>query len=103
MGPETTFYEHTKNSFLETAKHCASEGISFIPMVVEAHSGAWGPMANKVWLKIGKAISVLSGESTALEALRAILRRAPAAAELEDRNAACDLLCSVNTHLSENL
>ena len=66
-----TSYEHTKNTYLDTATHCASEGISFVPMVVEAHSGAWGPMASKVWLKLGKAISTLSGESTALEALRA--------------------------------
>ena len=47
-------YENIKNSFMDTAAHCASEGLTFIPMVVEAHSGAWGPMANKVWLKIGK-------------------------------------------------
>ena len=112
-----TSYEHTKNTYLDTATHCASEGISFVPMVVEAHSGAWGPMANKVWLKLGKAISTLSGESTALEALRArqnlgltlqretaraILRRSPATAESADRNSARDLLSSENSHLGEN-
>ena len=41
-------------------------------MVVEAHSGAWGEEATKVWLKLGKAISLVSGESTAVEALRAL-------------------------------
>ena len=41
-------------------------------MVVEAHSGAWGKEATKVWLKLGKAISLVSGESTAVEALRAL-------------------------------
>ena len=66
-----TSYEHAKNSFLDTAAHCASEGIAFVPMVVEAHSGAWGPAAAKVWLKLGKATSLVSGESTAVEALRA--------------------------------
>ena len=40
-------------------------------MVVEAHSGAWGPAASKVWLKLGKAVALMSGESTAVEALRA--------------------------------
>ena len=41
-------------------------------MVVEAHSGAWGPAAAKVWVRLGKAISLMSGESTAVEALRAL-------------------------------
>ena len=67
-----TSYEEFKNTFLDTAAHCASEGIAFVPMVVEAHSGAWGPAASKVWLRLGKAISLLSGESTAVEALRAL-------------------------------
>ena len=108
-----TSYEHAKNSFLDTAAHCASEGIAFIPMVVEAHSGAWGPAATKVWLKLGKAISLVSGESTAVEALRArqnlgltlhretaraILRRSPVLVETEDRDAAHVLLCSNNSY-----
>ena len=31
-------YEHLKNSFFDTAAHCASKGIAFVPIVVEAHS-----------------------------------------------------------------
>ena len=76
-------------------------------MVVEAHSGAWGPAANKVWLKVGKSISMISGESTAVEALRArqnlgltlhretaraILRRSPVLSGTEDRVSAKVLL-----------
>ena len=98
-----------KNSFLDTATHCASEGIAFIPMVVEAHSGSWGPAASKVWLKLGKAISLISGESTAVEALRvrqnlgltlycetarAILRRSPVPIESESGEVAQALLYS---------
>ena len=105
-------YEHSKNSFLDTAAHCASEGITFIPMVVEAHSGAWGPAAAKVWLKLGKAIALVSGESTSVEALRArqnlgltlhretaraILRRSPVRVESEGIDAAQALLYSENT------
>ena len=77
-------------------------------MVVEAHSGAWGPAAAKVWMKLGKAISLVSGESTALESLRArqnlgltlhretaraILRRSPVLPETVERDAAQVLLC----------
>ena len=100
-------YEHSKNVYLDTAAQCSSEGISFIPMVAEAHSGAWGPAATKVWLKLGKAISLVSGESVAVEALRArqnlgltlhretakaILLRTPSHSDFECRNAAQALL-----------
>ena len=100
-------YEHNKRTFLDTAAHCASEGMAFVPMVVEAHSGAWGPAATKVWLRLGKAVSLVSGESTAVEALRAlqnlgltlhretaraILRRTPAHDGNEGRDAARALL-----------
>ena len=102
-------YESTKNSFMDTAAHCASEGLTFIPMVMEAHSGAWGPAATKVWLKLGKAISLVSGESTSIETLRArqnlgltlhretaraILRRSRIQAETEGGEAAQVLLLS---------
>ena len=103
-----TSYEHFKRSFMDTASLCSSEGISFIPMVVEAHSGAWGPSASKVWLKLGKAVSLLSGESTAVEALRAlqnlgltlhretvraILHRSPVHSEIVGWDAASAFLC----------
>ena len=64
-------YEHLKNSFLNTAAHCASKGIAFVRIVVEAHSKTWGPAATKVWLRLGKAVSLMSGESTAVELFRA--------------------------------
>ena len=80
-------------------------------MVLEAHSGAWGPAATKVWLRLGKAISLVSGESAAVEALRArqnlgltlhretaraIIRRSPVCFASESRNKAQSLLYEVN-------
>ena len=68
-----------------------------------------GSKGYQVWLRMGKAISMLSGESVALETLRArqnlgltlhretaraILRRSPAVM-------AQDLLCPVNEHSDE--
>ena len=105
-------YEQAKKSFQDTFNHCASEGITFVPMIAEAHSGAWGPEATKVWLKLCKAISLVSGESAAIEALRArqnlgltihretaraILRRSPVSFNSDCRDAAKALLCSENT------
>ena len=29
-------------------------GIQFVPLIVEAHSGTWGPIAQKFWKKLAK-------------------------------------------------
>ena len=86
-------------------------------MVVEAHSGAWGPTATKVWLKLSKAVSLVSGESIAVEALRArqnlgltlhretaraILRRTLIEHQTQDRDTAKTLLVPLSTHEGEN-
>ena len=107
-----SIYENYKNTYLKTAEICAENGITFVPMVIEAHSGGWGPVATKVWRRLGRAISLISGESSAVEALRvkqnlglalkretarAILRRFPQPKEAQDRGAARSLLCSENT------
>ena len=102
-----TSYESIKGEYKGTAAHCAREGITFVPMVNEAHSGTWGPKAVKVWARLGRALSVLSGESAATEVLRvrqnlglalhkatarAILCRSPAQTVTADRGAAKALL-----------
>ena len=113
-----TSYEAYKNYFMDTADQCANEGITFLPMIAEAHSGAWGPTAKKVWLKLGKAISLVSGESGALEALRAkqnlglvlhkenarsILRRSPCVyKDTGDRVSAQTLLTTIDTYWRED-
>ena len=86
-------------------------------MVVEAHSGAWGPTATKVWIKLSKAISLVSGESTAVETLRArqnlaltlhretarsILRRCPTIVHRHERDKAKALLTSISRHWEED-
>ena len=104
-----TSYEEYKKTFLDTAEPCASEGIAFLPLVMEAHSGAWGPTATKILLRLGKNIAMVSGESTSLEALRArqnlglvlqretaraVLRRSPVLAMTDDQDSAYNLLSS---------
>ena len=100
------------STYLKTAETCAENDITFVPMVIEAHSGGWGPAATKVWLRLGRAISLISGESTAVEALRvkqnlglalqretarATFRRVPQPKEPQDREATQSLLWSENT------
>ena len=111
-----TAYEEFKRSYQNTDQMCANNGITFVPMVFEAHSGGWGPAATKVWLRLSRAISLISGESTAVEVLRAkqimgltlqretvraILRRFPPKNISQDREAARSLLISENKFWEE--
>ena len=83
-------------------------------MVLDAHSGAWGPTATKVLLRLGKNIAMVSGETTALEALRAkqnlglflqretvraVLRRSPVLVPTDDQDSAYSLLSSTGRQL----
>ena len=111
-----TAYENLKNNHLNTAELCAKNGVTFVPMVIEAHSGGWGPTATKVWSRMSRAIALISGESSAVEALRirqnlglalqrenarAILRRFPSHNEAHFSVTASSLLCAENTHYEE--
>ena len=88
----TRAYEQRKRDFLDTEAHCQEEGLLFIPMVMEAHSGAWGEAARSVWKNLASAMAQVSGEAAATElerglqglaltlhreTARSILRRSP--------------------------
>ena len=59
----TRAYEDFKTSYLDTQTICINEGFNFIPMVMEAVGGGWGPSANKVFLELAKTKSLLTGDS----------------------------------------
>ncbi len=60
-APTRQYGDH-KCSHLDTKATCESEGMSFIPMVMEACGGSWGPEAHKVWSEIAKATAQATGE-----------------------------------------
>ncbi len=89
-GTVVADYERHKRSYLNTARACDDQGLEFLPVVVEAHSGTWGPTARAVWRFLAKAWAATSGHdmsyvcsdlaqrtSTTLqrENARAVLRR----------------------------
>ena len=41
-------YEEFKCLYKDTAAQCRANGFNFLPMVMEAHGGAWSPAARKV-------------------------------------------------------
>ena len=63
-------YEDWKCSYLDTKTSCEAEGMSFIPMVMEACGGSWGPEAHKVWTEIAKTTAQATGEPESTVAAR---------------------------------
>ena len=57
-----TSYEDFKRNHLDTARLCTEAGITFVPMVLEANGGVWGPSARKIFSELAKTKSVQSGE-----------------------------------------
>ena len=58
----TARYEGYKCSHNDTQADCQAQGISFIPMIVEAVGGGWGKMARCVWSELAKNSVLASGE-----------------------------------------
>ena len=66
----STDYEARKCQHLSTLEACTSEGLQFVPLVVEACGGGWGPIALKTWRSLGEAISARTGEGSSVESQR---------------------------------
>ena len=58
----TTTYEDVKRNRNNIEADCQSSGITFIPVVVEADSGCWGPSAAKVFSELAKVKACITGE-----------------------------------------
>lgn len=89
-------YESRKCSHHLTEQLCAGQGLQFVPLVVEACGGGWGPAAMNTWRKLGAlhaahiGLSNSAGVQQFLQALaiavqrenaRAVLRRTPSSAD----------------------
>ena len=42
-------YEASKRNYLSTAAQCEQQGLQFLPIVIEAHGGTWGPTAKQAF------------------------------------------------------
>ena len=61
-------YEIRKRSFLDTYAHCQSEGIQFLPFVMEGAGGSLGPTARKTIAAFANSAAKLTGECPAQKA-----------------------------------
>ena len=57
-----TRYEDFKCEHEDTQAQCLAQGITFIPMVMEAVGGGWGKVARGVWSELAKSSALASGE-----------------------------------------
>ena len=53
-------YAETKRAYLQTAHACASQGVRFVPLVVES-TGAWEPAASKTLQLLSRAVAARTG------------------------------------------
>ena len=66
-APQTAVerYEEQKRQFLDTAQACSAAGVTFIPMVVEAHGGGWGQAARRAFATLAKRAADATGDDPA--------------------------------------
>ena len=57
-----TRYEDFKCGHQDTQSQCQAQGITFIPMVMEATGGGWGKVARGVWSELAKTSALATGE-----------------------------------------
>ena len=55
-------YEDLKCSFQETKSRCQDQGITFLPLVMEADGGGWSRTARSVWSELAKISALATGE-----------------------------------------
>ena len=76
----TAAYEEHKCSFrppsetASTSELCAQQGLCFVPMVIEAHAGAWGQSAKKVLASISRNAAASLKDSPDAVSLRIVQR-----------------------------
>ena len=63
-----TRYEEQKRLHLDTARCCSEAGLTFIPMVCEAHGGGWGREARRAFAVLAKRAADATGDDAALAA-----------------------------------
>ena len=57
-----TKYGEFKCSYQDTREQCQLQGITFVPMVMEAVGGGWGKVARGVWSELAKTSVLATGE-----------------------------------------
>ena len=67
-------YEKIKAEFKDTAASCTAAGFRFVPLVMEAHAGAWSSAARRILDWISHQTAASTGESPASVSLRTAQR-----------------------------
>ena len=63
-------YESFKRDFKDTDNLCKAQGIDFVPLVVEAHSGAWSPTMHRPLQGVAAGQAAAAAEHDSVASLR---------------------------------
>jgi len=88
-----TSYEHFNCSHRETERQCRDQGITFVPMIIEAHGGGWGKVAKGIWCELAKTSALATGELESERSCATMLQQR-LAMTLHRENARACLKCS---------
>ena len=88
-----TNYEGRKRAHQNTEQHCHSQGLQFVPLVVEACCGRWGPTASATWKKLG----ALHGACIGLTASQGVEQLLQALSETLQTQEPCSGACPQQT------
>ena len=55
-------YEDLKCNYQDTKARCSEQGITFLPLIMEASGGGWSKTARVVWSELAKSSALAMGE-----------------------------------------
>ena len=90
-------YEATKRDYLSTAAQCEERGLQFLPIVIEAHGGSWGPTAKEAFKALCKEHANSIGVTTST-ACSDFAQRMSITLERENARAILRRLCTGGLH-----
>ena len=67
-------YEDFKRGHMNTAAECHQQNLAFMPFVIEAHGGGFGPVARRVCSHVARAAAAREGETVEVQAA-SLMRR----------------------------
>ena len=90
-------YENTKRNYLSTAAQCEERGLQFLPIVIEAHGGSWGPTAKEAFKVLCRENANFNGIDTST-ASSDFAQRMSITLERENARAILRRLCTGGLH-----
>ena len=90
-------YENFKRGYLNTEAECQERGLVFLPFIMEAHGGGFGPTARKVLGQVARAGAAKEGEEVEEQAA-GLMRRMSISLQRENARSVLRRLPGLRAH-----